>query len=180
MAFKQVNDLNPDNTISLGGSNRKTGKANPTQVEGYYMGSRKVDDKKKKSGFSYIHVFQTAKGMLGVWGKTDMDRKVTSVTPGTMTRVTATGTRPTPNGDMYIFKVELDDENTIEVVGNLNDANTEDANEAGDNEVSADYGTHSIDEEEQFEDTTAAAQLAAEQASKKARVQALLSKNKKA
>lgn len=183
MGFKEVNDLNPDTTISLGGTNRKTNKANPTQVEGYYMGSRKVDDKKKKSGFSHIHVFQTAKGMLGVWGKTDMDRKVLAVTPGTMTRVTSTGTRPTPNGDMYVFKVELDDSNTIEVVGNLNDNRAEDANESGGGTTDEQYESEESTafEEQTFATPTPnAAAIAADQAAKKARVQALLNKNKKA
>ena len=182
MAFKEVNDLNPDTTIALGGTNRKTNKANPTQVEGYYMGSRKVDDKKKKSGYSHIHVFQTAKGMLGVWGKTDMDRKVLAVTTGTMTRVTATGTRPTPNGEMYVFKVELDDSNTIEVVGSVNDNRAEDANEGGSNETEEYEAAPEFDGNEGISDTNynAAATLAADQAAKKARVQALLNKNKKA
>jgi hypothetical protein len=115
MAFKTVNSLEADNTISLGGTNRKTGKTNPTSIEGYYLGSRQVQDNKKKSGVSFIYIFQTSKGNVGVWGKTDMDRKMAQTPAGVMTRVTATGTRPTPNGDMYTFKVEVDSDNTIEV-----------------------------------------------------------------
>ena len=180
MAFKELNDLNPDTTISLGGTNRKTNKTNPTEVEGYYMGSRKIADNKKKSGFSFIHVFQTAKGMLGVWGKTDMDRKVTNVPLGTMTRVTATGTRPTPNGDMYVFKVAIDDSNTVEVVGSVNQEQTEDANEGGTAETESYSTAPAFDEEEELETQSTAATLAAEQAAKKARVHALLNKNKKA
>lgn len=177
MAFREVQSLNPDTTISLGGTNRKTNKVNPTQVEGYYMGSRKVDDNKKKSGFSYIHVFQTSKGLLGVWGKTDMDRKVTAVDPGTMTRVTATGTRPTPNGDMYVFKVELDSDNVIEVVGGGADAEAE---HGGDSDTGERYESAPALQEDEEIETANAAQLAADQAAKKARVQALLNKNKKA
>lgn len=115
MAFKEVLDLNPDTVIALGGQNRKTGKANPTKVEGYYLGKRQVEDRKKKSGVSYIYVFQTEKGNVGVWGKTDLDRKMQSATPGAMLRATCIGTTPTPNGDMYKFKVEVDSDNTIEV-----------------------------------------------------------------
>jgi len=175
MAFKEVSDLNPDTTISLGGTNRKTNKTNPTEVEGYYMGSRKVDDNKKKSGFSYIHVFQTVKGMLGVWGKTDMDRKVIEVQPGTMTRVTSTGTRPTPNGDMYVFKVAIDDTNVIEVLGSVNKQEPEDSDEDGTDTYES---APAFNGNEGISDTNFSA--SAEQAAKKARVQALLNKNKKA
>lgn len=117
MAYKEVADLNPDNTISLGGTNRKTNKKNPTEVEGYYLGSRTVEDKKKKNGVSYIHVFQTPKGTIGVWGKTDMDRKILTLTAGVMTKVTFDRMVNTPNGEMYKYKVATDDDNTTEVGG---------------------------------------------------------------
>src|SRR5258708_25091801 len=115
MAFEQVLDLDAEITVSLGGSNRKTGKKNPSQVEGYYLGSRKVESKKAKSGFAYIHILQTEKGNLGVWGKTDLDRKLLTVTPGTMIRASHTGMLQTPNGEMYKYKVEIDKDNSIEV-----------------------------------------------------------------
>jgi len=116
MAFKTINTVDAEITTALGGFNKKTKKDNPTQVEGYYLGNKKVDSVKAKSGFAYLHVFQTAKGNLGVWGKTDMDKKLLSVTPGTMTRVTFAGTKPTKTGnDMYIYTVEVDEDNTIEV-----------------------------------------------------------------
>lgn len=115
MAFKEVNDLSCDVTIALGGTSKKTGKANPTSITGYYLGSRTVEDKKKKSGISYIYALQTPKGNVGVWGKTDLDRKMAAVPTGAMIRVTQSGTTPTPNGDMYKFKVEVDQDNTIDV-----------------------------------------------------------------
>lgn len=115
MAFVTVTDLSCDTTVSLGGSNRKTGKKNPTQVEGYYLGRKKVEDTKKKSGFSYIHVLQTPNGNLGVWGKTNLDQKLENVAFGTMIRATHVGMQPTKNGEMYTYKVEVDKDNTIEV-----------------------------------------------------------------
>lgn len=123
MAFKEVQDLNCETTIALGGINKQTGKPNATKIEGYYLGKREVADRKKKSGTSYIYAFQTANGNVGVWGKTDLDRKMSSVTLGTMVRVTQNGTRDTPNGPMYVFKIEFDADNTIEVT--LPNANTE-------------------------------------------------------
>jgi hypothetical protein len=115
MAFEKIIDLDCDVTIALGGVDKKTGRPNPTKIEGYYLGSRQVADKKKKSGFSFIYAFQTPKGNVGVWGKTNLDNKMASVAPGTMVRVTQSGKRPTPNGDMYLFLVEQDRDNTIPV-----------------------------------------------------------------
>lgn len=115
MAFKPVQDLDADVTVALGGVDKKTGKKNPTKVEGYYLGSRDTASKKSKNGISKLYFFQTEQGNLGVWGKTDLDRKMLAVKPGTMTRVTQSGSVPTPNGDMYKFKVEVDEANSIEV-----------------------------------------------------------------
>lgn len=163
MGFKELTSLDADVVIALGGKNRETGKKNPTEAEGYYLGSRKVESKKSKSGFSYIHFLQTVAGNLGVWGKTDLDRKIAQVTPGTMVRITQTGMTPTPNGDMYKYKVEQDTESTIEV--NLSEATP---TEGVEEEVQE-------EEQEQEEDTALAAQQAA---ARKAKVEALLNKGK--
>lgn len=115
MAFKPVIDLDCENTTALGGVNRKTGKANPKQVEGYYVGRKEVDSPKAKSGKCFLYILQTEKGNLGIWGKTDLDRKMNSATIGASTRITQSGMSPTKNGDMYKFTVEVDLDNTIEV-----------------------------------------------------------------
>lgn len=178
--FKEVTDLSPDNTVALGGTNKKTGKKNATSIEGYYLGSRKVDDRKKKSGFSYIHVFQTATGTLGVWGKTDLDRKILGVASGTMTRVSFDRMVPTPNGDMYKYKVAVDSDNTIEVVGSVEAPAQQD--ESGGEDAPAyaadegDYGQAADTEDYGDEDQAQAAALAA--AERKAKVEALLRGNK--
>lgn len=124
MAFKEINDLNADTTVSMGGVNKKTGKANPTKVEGYYLGKRQVEDRKTKSGFSYIYILQTPKGNLGVWGKTDLNNKMSNAVPGHMLRITQTGKVGTPNGEMYKFKVEFDETNTVAVASPLEAANS--------------------------------------------------------
>src|SRR4051812_19473125 len=118
MGFKEVQDLDAEVTTALGGVSKKTGKPNPKQVEGYFIGTRTVESKKAKDGFCKLHIFQTAKGNLGVWGKTDLDRKLANVTPGVMVRATCTGMQAIPGkNDMYKYKVETDDSNTIEVTG---------------------------------------------------------------
>jgi hypothetical protein len=175
MAYKEVSDLSADTTISLGGSNRKTGKANPTSIEGYYLGSRQVEDKKKKSGLSYIYIFQTAKGNVGVWGKTDMDRKMQAVTPGHMVKVSFDKMVPTPNGEMYKYKVQFDETNTIEVVGGNETLEAA----AEQDEAERTFDSEQTEEAEESDDDVMA-RLAAEAADRKARTQAILAKAKAA
>lgn len=115
MAFKEVLNLDADTTVSLGGVDKKSGKPNPKTVEGYFIGTKKIPSKKAKDGFSRLHILQTAKGNVGVWGKTNLDQKMLTVAPGVMIRVTQSGKQQTPNGEMYLFKVEHDTDNTIEV-----------------------------------------------------------------
>jgi hypothetical protein len=177
MAFKQISDLSAEVTISLGGTNKKTGKKNPTSVEGYYLGKREVEDRKKKSGVSYIYFLQTSKGNIGVWGKTDMDRKLTSVKEGEMIRITHTGMQATANGDMYKYSVEVDSDNTIEVLGS-NNTNTDDDDGPTLNT------SEGIDQDEENDDNGYEAeertqQVALSAAERAAKVKALLSKNKR-
>lgn len=186
MAFKEVSDLSADITISLGGVSKKTGKKNPTSIEGYYLGNRQVEDKKKKSGISFIYIFQTAKGNVGVWGKTDLDRKMQSAALGTMVRATHVGMTPTPNGEMYKYKVEVDKDNTIEVSAAPSPGAPQPDTYSSDEEPS--YSA-SADEEDNAEENAeidevsleeAQRVLAAAAAERKAKVQALLGKSKKA
>lgn len=175
MAFQQVSDLTADNATPIGGINKKTGKKNPTSIEGYYLGSRKVENKK---GESYLHILQTPSGNQGVWGKTDMDRKLTSVTPGTMVRITHTGMQQTKNGEMYKFKIEVDKENSIEVDSALGSTVT------NDEDTDSGYSTEDDTSDEQTDDYEAppayvAQPATATSAASKARVQALLGKKSK-
>lgn len=187
MAYKEVISLDAEVTVSLGGINRKTGKKNPTQVEGYYLGSRTVEDRKNKNGLSYIYYFLTANGNVGVWGKTDLNKKMTSASTGAMTRVTCTGQRETPNGPMYVYKLEVDKDNTMDVseLGAASSTAADAYNDGGDEDaayVASDDGDTGLTADEEDENQEAAL-LAAEAAAKaaaerKAKVQALLSKKK--
>lgn len=171
MSFKEVASLDAEVTISLGGVNRKTGKKNPTSIEGYYLGSRVVESKK---GDSKIHFFQTSKGNVGVWGKTDSDRKLNGVTPGTMTRISFDKMQATPNGEMYKYKVEVDGDNTIDVGGISSQALVDSATgefESEDNGYSSDEDTSDDSESLPY----GASNNAAERAAK---VQSLLGKKK--
>ena len=161
MAFQEVSSLDADVTVALGKRDKKTGKAYPKEAEGYYLGSRKVQNKR---GESNLHFLQTAEGNLGVWGTTDLDRKLSQIIPGSMVRITSTGTRPTPNGDMYTYKVEVDKTNTIEVAVSSTAYSSDDSSEEVDSDT-YESGDDVVDTE------TA---LIAEAAERKARVQALL------
>lgn len=173
MAFREVLDISADVTISLGGSNKKTGKPNPKSIEGYYLGKREVEDKKKKSGISYLYTFQTAKGNVAVWGKTDMDRKMQEATPGLMTRISFDKMRPTLNGDMFIYKVEIDPDNGIEVSASSNESS---ASEPAYDDGNA-YG-EDPEFNEETETYTAPKQDKGDAEARRQKVQALLSKKK--
>lgn len=166
MAFKEIASLDAETTIALGGQNKKTGKKNPTSVEGYYLGSKEVDSPKSKNGKAFIHILQTDKGNVGVWGKTDLDRKVRTVEAGTMVRLSFDKMTPTKNGDMYIYKVEVDSDNTTEVSSTT-------ARSASYSEESTSYGNdEEVEESEDDEDTRQAVALSALE--RKAKVEALL------
>jgi len=189
MAYTEVQSLDCDTAVSLGGINKKTGKKNPTSVEGYYLGSREFDSPKSKTGKAWMHVFQTKNGTVGVYGKTDLDRKISQATRGAMTRVTQNGMQQTKNGEMYKFKVEIDLDNAIEVAENFGGAaaSNEDTTEDSDTSYSASSEVDEQEEEDidepldEVEPVRAAPpkQAApAPDAARRAKVQALLSKGR--
>lgn len=174
MGFKTVQSLDADTTIALGKKDKKTGQADPNSVEGYYLGKRVTTG--GKYGDSTLHFFQTKTGNVGVWGATDLDRKLSTVPAGTMVRATRAGTIPTKNGDMKSYKVEVDDENSIEV-----NISASSAAEDNDTETGTGFGDTGSDYENNDSDDTAneAEQAALEAAAaRKAKVDALLRGNK--
>lgn len=138
MGFKEVQTLDADVCVALGKRDKKTGKMGPKNAEGYYLGSRSTENKR---GESRLHFLQTPKGNLGVWGTTDLNRKLLQVTPGTMVRITSTGTKATPNGDMYTYKVEQDSKNTVEI----NIESSENYTSSAENASKAEYGNTDSD-----------------------------------
>lgn len=173
MGFKEVSSLDADVVIALGKKDKSTGKPYPKQAEGYFLGSRQVENKR---GTSSLHFLQTAKGNLGIWGTTDLNRKLSQVTPGSMVRITSTGTKPTPNGDMYTYKVEIDSENSIEVSAATAEV-SDGADETEDTAFDDDGESTAYESDDGVEDS---AVMVAQQAERKAKVQALFNKGKKA
>lgn len=175
MAFEQVQSLEVEVAIQLGGRDKKTGKANPTTVEGYYLGSKDIPSKFSKTGLAKMHVFQTDQGSLGVYGKTDLDRKMLAVAPGLMTRVTQKGSVPTSKGnDMLTFKVEVDKDNRIDIenpiLASANSGHNEEADEAYVEELEDE-----VEEAPPARPRRPARAAAAPSAAQQAKVQALLS-----
>lgn len=172
MGFKTVTDLDADTTISLGGFNKKSMKDNPTSIEGYYLGKRKVPNAKSHTGYTYIYYFQTPKGNVAVWGKTDLDKQMGEITLGLMVRASFVKMVPSPKGNMYKFKVEYDPDQTIEVTTLSSGSTTSD-------ETTDDTGTDDFSQSDDTEVDEDAAQLAALQAAdNRKKVQDLLNKNK--
>lgn len=188
MALQEVVSLEADITLSLGKLNKKTGKTDPKSVEGYYLGNREVDT---KLGKSLIHFFQTSKGNVGVWGATDLNRRLASVSPGTMAKAEFVGTKPTPRGDMRAFKVYQDKANFIDVEVNTeapvayDDAASSYDNTNDSEDDSSDSSYEANDDLPQGNTYVAAPTLQASTANKTtaleraAKVQALLNRNKK-
>lgn len=173
MAFKELQDLSAEVTISIGGFNKKLRKDNPTEAEGYYLGFRQHPSTFTKGKMDSIYFFQTPKGNLGVWGKTDLDKKMAQVTPGVMTRIKFVGEVPSNKGNpMLKYSVATDEENTIPVTF----AAPPSAASYDDDTISDDYAAAAPSPDE--EDAAQAAALAALE--RKAKVSALLNKNRKA
>ncbi len=142
-----------EKTFALGGTrkDKKTGKRfyNPVQVEGYFLGARKVDNPKSRKGFDWIYQLQgtvtdrTGKpiftGKADIYGKTFMDTQMASAKIGVMTLIKFTGMQDpadVKNGNQpgYLFKCAQDKSNAIEGVDapaeNDSDTGAEDASVA--------------------------------------------------
>lgn len=176
MAYKEITDLDTDTIIALGGYNKKEGKANPTQIEGYFLGSKTVESKKSKTGTCQIHVFETAKGKVGVWGKTNLDRKLSRSVLGHMTLVLQAGTKVTEFGEMYLYTVKQDSENSIEVSAAPAAAQSEASDYSSDEEDGEDLS----DEVAPTRATAPRVPASTPSAASRARVQALVNKNRSA
>lgn len=126
MAFKELLNLDADTSTAIGGFNKKERKDNPTEAEGYFLGTKVVESSLSATGKANLHILQTDKGNLGIWGKTNMDQKLAAVTPGVRVRITFVGTQPSKKGSpMYLYKVLVDADDSIEVASQASTLETE-------------------------------------------------------
>lgn len=117
MAYEQVIELRADKYINLGGVDKKSGKANPTSVEGYYLGS--FQTKGGAYGPSTVHVLQTKTGNVGVWERGNLADLMAKITPGNACIITFRGMSEKKPGknQAYLCKAVQDKDNTIDVSG---------------------------------------------------------------
>jgi hypothetical protein len=173
MAYKNKFDGSTDTTVTLGSEN------SPTQIEGYFLGSKTTPD--KGYGPGKLHVFQTEKGTVGVWGKTRLNNLLTSDLVGQMVFVEFTGMiAPKTKGrrPSYGFSVKHDPENTIDTTSINLSAPSEEIEEETENEAQEELHRYS-QPETSFKGPTASKTAAVSpSAERSARVQALLSGKK--
>lgn len=107
--YEKKLDAKCDTAIQLGGE------GNPTQVEGYYLVTKITPD--TGYGPGKLHIFQTADGKIGVWGKTNSNRLLTDDLRGMMVRLTFTGMGAKVKGrrPAYEYELEFDRSNRIDV-----------------------------------------------------------------
>lgn len=153
MARKKVIDLDASTTVGFGD---KPGQKKPGQeVSGYYIGCRKVTT---GLGESVLHVLQTPKGNLGVWGSAQLNAKLSSIPLGSMAFITYVSKVKVAKGTMKKFDVEYDDEDKIFVdTPEVNfrdgkDAEEEEQQEAGGEEQQEEEQGEEAQEEEQAEE----------------------------
>lgn len=113
MAFKKKFDGQVDKAIQLGN------KENPAResVEGYFLGTKTTPD--TGYGPGKLHIFQTAEGAVGVWGKANSNRLLTSDLTGQMCRLTFTGMGEKVKGKnpAYKYELEVDSSETMDTSG---------------------------------------------------------------
>lgn len=117
MAYKKKQDLSTDKTIKLGGVDEASQRPNPTRIEGFFLGTKVTPD--TGYGPGQLHFFQTEEGVVGVWGKTNLNRLLSSDLVGQMCLVTFTGMGPKVKGKnrAYQYEVQHDPENTTDASG---------------------------------------------------------------
>lgn len=162
MAYQKMTDLAADTVVALG-----QGEGKLPKIEGYYLGSRQVTT---SNGPSNIHVFQTPKGNVGVWGTKKINDNLGNGTRGVMTLVEYKGKVKLQGGKtQHTYNFFTDPDNKIEVSQLASGVSDIPAEEYGNN-------GEEVQEEELDDDTQAL--IAAEQSARQAKVQALLTKNK--
>lgn len=93
--------------VVLGGTNKKSGQKNPTELKGYFLRSSTI---KTKFGEKPLYVFQTEEGEQGLIGSGNLNKLMQSKRVGLMTHIIDTGTvKDVGKGNpMKVFKVGQD------------------------------------------------------------------------
>lgn len=111
MNRKEVVRVEADTLVTLGKINKVTGKPYLKQLEGYLIGHTALTGLHIKD--AVVWFIKTNKGNVGLYGRIDLNRKLQLVTAGTYVRITSIGLNE--QGTIYLYKVEYDSANTIEL-----------------------------------------------------------------
>jgi len=178
MAYKKKQDLSTDKTIKLGGIDEASQKPNPTSIEGYFLGTKTTPD--TGYGPGQLHFFQTEEGVVGVWGKTNLNRLLTPDLAGQMVLVNFKGMGPKVKGKnrAYLYEVQHDSDNTTEVssFSSAEEPSSESVGSSEDEEYS--YEAEDVVEAAPARPVAPAKAAVTPSADRQARVQALLNKGR--
>ena len=172
MAYKKALDLSADTTIQLGAP------GNPTSIEGYYLGAKEIDG---DYGVGKLHIFHTAKGNVGVWGKSNSNRILTLDRVGQMCMLSFTGMGKAQKGRKppYTYELQYDSDNTIDVGGLVANANADAAASSYDDDASDDSEAAVFDEVEAARPVAPARAAAVSSKTSQKTVQDLLARTRK-
>lgn len=114
MGYQKKSNLSTETTVQLGGVNKKTNKPNPISIEGYYLGAKNING---TYGPGKLHIFQTLSGNVGLYGKTNSDRLLSSEHVGQMCKLVFTGMGKAQKGrnPSYNYELFFDVDNTVAV-----------------------------------------------------------------
>ena len=177
MAYIKKFDGNTEKTYVLGSD------GNPTSIEGYYFGKKETPDT-NGYGPGVLHFFKTNEGMIGVWGKPRLNKLLDTSDIGKMMLVEFTGMIPNGKGrkPSYGYEASVDPTNTTDVSGVSIGSSTGNAG-GGDDYAEDAYDETVVDEDSEeappVRVATATAKVAAPDAARQAKLQALV-RNRKA
>jgi hypothetical protein len=101
------------NRVSIGGENGKTGEANPTSFEGFYLNTYTEPNALNPDRPTQIHVFKTVRGEVEIYGKGTMNGSLKKIPKGTFVWINYLGKKPVenkPGVKQHTYQVDNDDE----------------------------------------------------------------------
>lgn len=151
MSFKKIIELQAESTVSL----KEPGES----FTGFYLGYKTTTT---SFGESRLHIFSTEEGTVGVWGKTQMDRKLTPAPAGQkglklgmLVQVTLLANSVMKNGRRTATSFDVQYDDAVEPMDMSNIAVTvssgpsESEHYAGDSSEAADVDPDEVEEDEE-------------------------------
>lgn len=177
--------LKADFIVKLGRGTGEDGKPLVPSVEGYYLGKEnRGPNKFNPKNTDYVYIFQTPKGNAGVYNTKGLDEWMVDAVKGAMIKVEYDKKVTTAKGfKKHTFFVYQDknnklDPNDIPTDVQDNNSNSDSSSDVEDNSYSNETVEEEAEEEEQDPPPRVIPGMAASTAERKAKVEALLNRNK--